>query len=260
MTAFRERLGGWLEKAMREAKRHSEWAAPNEEYESAAQDFLARCLDPQRASGVVSEIAAFARRIAPAGAANSLAQTILRLTSPGVPDLYQGCEFWDFSMVDPDNRRPVDWAAREAALEAGGDPAALLAHWHDGRVKQAVIARALAMRRRAPALFAHGAYLPLTLQGPAAEHAIAFARTHEGRATIVVTGRLMSLLLGENDSPLADPSRWADTAVMLPRNLQSRRWTDLLGGSAVAAPRFEHAQKLLLSEIFATFPVALLEA
>ena len=260
MAAFRERLGGWLEKAMREAKRHSEWAAPNEEYEAAAQDFLSHCLDPQRASGVVGEIAALARRIAPSGAANSLAQTLLRVASPGVPDLYQGCELWDFSLVDPDNRRPVDWDSRVAALEAGGEPAALLAHWHDGRVKQAVIARALAMRSRTPALFAHGAYLPLAVQGPAAEHAIAFARVHEGRACIVATGRLMSLLLDEGDTPLADPARWAETAVIVPRNLQGRRWTDVLAGSAPLAPRFERQQKLLLSELFATFPVALLEA
>ncbi len=260
MAAFRERLGGWLEKAMREAKRHSEWAAPNEEYESAAQDFLLRCLDPNRPSGVVREIAAFACRIAPVGAANSLAQTLLRVTSPGVPDLYQGCEFWDFSLVDPDNRRPVDWDARLAALDAAGEPAALLAHWHDGRVKQAVIARALAMRRRTPSLFAHGAYLPLAIQGSAADHAIAFARIHEGRASIVVTGRLMSLLLGEAGSPLADPARWADTAVVLPRNLQGKRWTNVLAGAAAVTPRFERQQKLHLSELFATFPVALLEA
>jgi len=259
MKAFRERLGGWLEKAMREAKRHSEWAAPNEAYEAAAQDFLARCMDPERSSGVVREMAAFASRIAPAGAANSLAQTMLRLTSPGVPDLYQGTEFWDFSLVDPDNRRPVDFPAREAALRAAGDPGALLADWHDGRVKQAIIARALAFRQRAPELFAHGNYSPLVVQGPAAEHAIAFARVHEGRASIVATGRMMSLLLGEHNSPLADPTRWADTAVLLPRNLQGRRWTDVLAAAAVPAPHFERPVKLLLSKLFATLPVALLE-
>ncbi len=260
MAAFRERLGGWLEKAMREAKRHSEWAAPNEEYEAAARDFLARCLDPERASGVVREIAAFARRIAAAGAVNSLAQALLRVTSPGIPDLYQGCEFWDFSLVDPDNRRPVDWDARSAALEAAGEPAALLAHWHDGRVKQAVIARALALRRRGPSLLAHGAYLPLTVQGPAAEHAIAFARMHEGRAVVVATTRLPSLLLADGEIPLPEPARWSETVVVLPRNLHMRNWADMLDGAGGGSPRFERAHKLALSHLFASLPVALLEA
>ena len=153
LDAFRARIWAWQEKALREAKRHSGWAAPNLDYEAACREFLNQLLDPERPAHLAQEIAAFAARIAPAGALNGLAQTLLRCASPGVPDLYQGTEFWDFSLVDPDNRRPVDFPARAVALSAGEAAADALAHWRDGRVKQAVIGRALAFRRRAPGSF-----------------------------------------------------------------------------------------------------------
>ena len=110
---------------------------PNEAYEQAAQDFLAGVLDPDRPARVAAEIAEFVQRLAAPGALNGLSQMLLRLTSPGVPDLYQGTERWDFSLVDPDNRRPVDYPARVAALQDAAPPAALMPHWRDGRVKQA---------------------------------------------------------------------------------------------------------------------------
>ena len=120
---------------------------------------------PDRPSHLGSEVAAFAARIAPAGAVNGLAQVVLRCASPGVPDLYQGTEFWDFSLVDPDNRRPVDWAARREALDADLPPAELLGVWRDGRVKQAVLFRALQLRAAKPELFAEGGYLPVSVEG-----------------------------------------------------------------------------------------------
>ena len=187
LEAFRTRVGGWLEKGLREAKRQSGWVAPNAEYEAAAAAMLAGCLDPSRP--VAAEIAAFATRLAPAGAVNSLSQTVLRLTAPGIPDLYQSTEFWDFSLVDPDNRRPVDFAAREAALDADGSPPELLAHWRDGRVKQAILHRVLLLRARLPGLFTAGAYVPIKAEGPAADHVVAFARVHDGGAVIVAASR-----------------------------------------------------------------------
>jgi (1->4)-alpha-D-glucan 1-alpha-D-glucosylmutase len=218
VARFRERVAGWLEKSLREAKRFSGWAAPNAPYEAASQELLGQCLDAARPAGIVREIAEFAGRIAPAGAVNGLAQTVLRLTSPGVPDLYQGCEFWDFSLVDPDNRRPVDVAARAAALDAGLEPAMLLANWRDGRVKQAVIARVLALRGRTPALFAEGSYLPLKVEGPAAKHVIAFGRVHEGRAALVAVGRLLAGPLGSSPVGLTPPATtWTGTFLSLPR-------------------------------------------
>ncbi len=232
LATYRDRVAGWLEKALREAKRHTGWAIPNEAYEAAARDFLVQCLDPARASGVARELATFAMRIAPAGAVNGLAQTVLRLTSPGVPDLYQGAEFWDFSLVDPDNRRPVDFTARAASLQAAAPFAALLQGWRDGRVKQAVIGRVLDLRARMPALFAEGSYLPLKSEGPAADHVIAFARVHEGRAIVTVVSRHTASLVDRETSGLvATKNVWKGTFLPLPRSLMERRWTDVLSGA-----------------------------
>jgi (1->4)-alpha-D-glucan 1-alpha-D-glucosylmutase len=259
LEVFRDRVAGWQEKAVREAKRRSEWAAPNQDYETACRDFLAQCLDPERSAPVVREIGAFANRIAPAGAVNGLAQTLLRLTTPGVPDLYQGTEFWDFSLVDPDNRRPVDWVARRSALAAAGSPAELLGRWRDGRVKQALMARALSFRRRVPGLFAAGVYQPLRVEGPAGEHALAFARHHEGRAAIVAVSRLVAGWLRPDEtaeSTLLPPgSSWTGTAIQVPRRLSGRGLADVLGGP----PKQAVAGRLPLSDLFAALPVALLE-
>ena len=219
LVAFRDRIAAWQEKALREAKRHTSWAAPNAEYEAASRDFLTRLLDPGHPSGMAQELAEFAARIAPAGALNGLAQTLLRIACPGVPDLYQGAEFWDFSLVDPDNRRPVDFATRAATLAGNSPPDELLESWQDGRVKQAVIARALALRRRASGLFASGTYTPLTTEGKMADHVFGFARIHEGRAAIVIVTRLAAKLEGLREKPLVSGSAWQGTATILPRNL-----------------------------------------
>ncbi|HET9019518.1 MAG TPA: malto-oligosyltrehalose synthase, partial [Acetobacteraceae bacterium] len=264
LAAYRDRVGAWLEKAVREAKRHSEWAAPNEAYEGACRDFLAACLDPARPAAVAAEIAAFAARIAPAGAVNSLGQTLVRMTAPGVPDLYQGTEFWDFSLVDPDNRRPVDWAGRLQALAEGHSPASLLAAWRDGRVKQALIARTLGLRARAPALFASGAYQRLRIEGPAADHALAFARIHEGRAVLVAISRLVARALpggsGMDAALNIPPSLWDGTTVALPRLLHGRRFADVLDGADRLVGAEGTAGRIGLAEMFASLPVALLEA
>ncbi len=254
--AFRERVAAWQEKSLREAKRHSEWAAPNADYEGACRSFLDQILDPDRPARVLAEIAAFAQRIAPAGALNGLTQTLLRLTTPGIPDLYQGTEFWDFSLVDPDNRRPVDYAARDQALAVETSPATLLASWRDGRVKQALIARALNYRRRASGLFADGGLVRLRCEGRLETHVIAFSRIHEGRASIVISTRLAAKLPGVDLAPLVAPEAWEGTAILLPRNLDSRQMTDVLGG-----PGYTGASgRLLVRDALSRLPVALLEA
>ena len=254
LDAYRERVAGWFQKAMREAKRHTGWAAPDEEYEAAAQAFLVCVLDPDRASNVVAEIAAFAARIAPAGAVNGLAQMLLRLTTPGVPDLYQGTEYWDLSLVDPDNRRPVDFAAREVSLAAGAAPASLLADWRDGSVKQAILARALALRAAAPSLFMEGAYTPLAADGPAADHIIAFVRAYEGRAMIAIAARFAANLPGVADLPLPDSAAWEGTFLAIPRNLVGRQASDVLGGMDGSLP-----ERLPVGDVLGRLPVALLE-
>ena len=257
LNALEERVAAWLEKALREAKRHTGWSAPESAYEQAARGFLAQVLDPGRASGLVADIAGFVARIAPAGVVNSLTQVVLRLTQPGIPDLYQGTEFWDWSLVDPDNRRSVDFNVRQAALENAQGPAALMKDWRDGRVKQAVIARALALRARAPGLFTEGSYTPLRIDGPLADNALAYARVHEGRGAVVVVSRLSARHLS-GDLPLIPAEAWKNTAVLVPRSLAGRNSANILDDSGGDRP-LPSGGRLPLSTVLATCPVAVLE-
>jgi (1->4)-alpha-D-glucan 1-alpha-D-glucosylmutase len=250
-----KRLAAWQEKALREGKRRSEWAVPNEPYEAACRDFLTSMLAADRASRLRDEVAALVRRLAPAGAVNGLAQVLIRCTAPGIPDLYQGTEFWDFSLVDPDNRRPVDFAARKAALEAGEIPAALLPRWKDGRVKAALIARALALRARLPELFAEGEYLPLEAEGEMAPHILAFARCHGDSASITVVTRLPGRHLGADALPMIPAEAWGDTALVLPPALAGLSFQDALGDGAAA-----RGKRLPVAKLLAALPVALLAA
>ena len=257
--ALAERVAQWQLKALREAKRNTDWYAPNLDYEAACRDFLFDILAPQRRDGFLSELAAFVARVARPGALNSLQQTLLRLTSPGVPDLYQGTELWDFSLVDPDNRRPVDFALRRAWLfderMISAPPSEQLRNWRDGRVKMAVIRRGLALRQHAPSLFSKGAYLPLAVEGTCAEHAIAYARHHGDAYAIVVASRLSARLLAdESDVPLIDPARWEDTAVIVPPPLASRPLFDWLSSRAPQAD----GRRLYLRDALAGLPIALL--
>ncbi len=255
VAALEERLAAWQEKALREGKRHTGWAEPNMEYETACRDFLHQVMDPDRVSRVLQDIAAFVERIAAPGAVNALSQALLRITSPGVPDLYQGTEYWDFSLVDPDNRRPVDFPAREASLAEALDPAALLAEWKDGRVKQAVVARALQFRAASEGLFTEGSYVPLKAEGERADNVLAFARVLEGRACVTIVARLPAQLPGIGAQPLPDAAGWGATFLNMPRNLVGRPAKDTLAGEESG----EVAEQMLLSDILAKFPVALLE-
>ena len=255
VAAFAERIAGWQEKALREAKLRTSWSAPDAEYEQACRDFLTGVLDGSRPAHVVQEIAAFAARIAPAGAIASLTQTLLRLTSPGIPDLYQGTEFWDFSLVDPDNRRPVDFDARQRAFDEALAPAELLAHWRDGRVKQAMIGRVLAFRARAAALFTEGSYAPLRFEGGRAEHLIGMARVHEGRAFVMIATRLAANLLGARELPLVEGAAFYGTSVIFPRSVAGRKMTDVLDDTGEAAI----AARMAVPDLLVRLPVALLE-
>ncbi len=241
---FGGRVAAWLEKSMREAKLRSEWAAPNEDYESACQEFLRATLDPSRA--VRGEIAAFAERLGAPGALNGLAQTVLRLAAPGVPDMYQGTELWDQSLVDPDNRRPVDFALRAGLLDEGRPPAQLLASWPSGAVKQSVIHKALTLRNASPDLFAFGTYVKLEAEGPAAAHCLAFSRQHAGQILVAAVSRLAAKALG--DVPLLPPEFWDDTRITLPAG----GMRDVLTGEMFLQP------DVILGRLFEKLPVALL--
>jgi (1->4)-alpha-D-glucan 1-alpha-D-glucosylmutase len=208
---------------------------------------------------VVQQIHAFVERIAAAGALNGLSQALLRITSPGVPDLYQGTEFWDFSLVDPDNRRPVDFAARAQALEADVPEETLLVNWRNGRIKQAIVHRALQFRAQNPALFLDGSYVPLKVEGHAAEHVLAFARQLEDRACITVCSRL-GARQGVTDRPIIPTEAWRGTSIVVPRHWAGRGVKDVLvqqeGG---AGPGVSAGGRLRVDAVLMNLPVALLE-
>ncbi|MDE2320078.1 MAG: malto-oligosyltrehalose synthase [Rhodospirillales bacterium] len=242
IETYVRRVAAWQKKSLREAKLHSEWAAPDEAYEDACERFVMGCLDARRP--MLYEIIAFANRIAAAGAINGLAQTLLRLAVPGVPDLYQGTEFWDQSFVDPDNRRPVDFTARKSALREGN---AGLGNWRNGAVKQAVIARALAARREQPHLFAHGAYEALAVEGPMARHVLAFRRYYGDEEIVAVATRLVGGFMIQ--SPLLPPYAWGTASVQL----RAGRWRNLLDEEEVQSDG-----NMLLANLLARLPVAML--
>jgi (1->4)-alpha-D-glucan 1-alpha-D-glucosylmutase len=254
-----ERLGAYLLKAAREAKTHTSWLNPNEKYDQALTRFAEAILDRQRAAVFLDDFLPFQARIAHFGAINSLAQTLLKITAPGVPDFYQGTELWDLSLVDPDNRRPVDWKLRQRVLGelshalATTDDRAALAHelWlrkDDARVKLFVIREALALRRAHPALFATGAYRPLEARGALAEHVCAFGRLGDDAVAITVAPRLLARR-GE-DSPFG-AEYWGDTTLDVPAELRGPL-TNVFTGEPL------EGDSLPLGRVLARFPVALL--
>jgi (1->4)-alpha-D-glucan 1-alpha-D-glucosylmutase len=246
LEAYAKRIAAWQQKALREAKLFSDWSAPNESYERAAKELVAWLMAGP--SELLAQIADFAQRIAAAGAANGLAQTLLKLTAPGVPDIYQGAEYWDRSLVDPDNRSPVDFAARKHSLEAispSQSVAEYAANWADGRIKQAMIARVLAVRKKTPSLFTDGNYVPLEAVGPFAEHIVAFARILGNLIGVTAVCRLCGGLLRDDGSVTIPQARWKETRILLLRELVGAKlWCALTGEEVVltgaSARRWTH--------------------
>lgn len=250
---FAERIENWQTKALREAKQVSDWVMPNEEYEAACRRFLLAILEVKPENAFLPALAAFVRRLTPAGAVNSLAQIVLRMTSPGVPDLYQGTEFWDFSLVDPDNRRPVDYAARLQALQNADAPIAGIEGWQSGRLKQQIVRRTLQLRAQEYDLFFRGDYQPLGVTGAQASHAIGFARSLKDRSAIILATHLPARLLGDDGLPVAPADVWQDTAVDL-SFVANSTWMDIYTGRTVRTA----SGKLLMRDALALLPVALL--
>lgn len=253
LKRYAERLRQWQSKALREAKLRSSWAAPNEGYEAACAAYVDGLLLDEENQQLRQSLYEAAQRLACPGALNGLVQCLLRMTTPGVPDLYQGNEYWDLSLVDPDNRRPVDYPARRASLDDGTPLAELLAHWRDGRIKQALVARVLDARQAHPELFQRGAYLPLSVQGRHADQVLAFARLGRGERAVIVVPRLASALLGAATTPLIPAQNWDDTRLVLPFALSPANCSGLFGGGAVTPSR-----ELMLSTVLAEFPVNVL--
>jgi (1->4)-alpha-D-glucan 1-alpha-D-glucosylmutase len=256
LAEFTERIVAYMLKASREAKQRTSWAAPDQEYEAGLERFVRRILDPQEGRAFLSDLLAFQPRIALIGALNGLAQILLKLTVPGVPDTYQGCELWDLSLVDPDNRRPVDFELRRESLEQRAHPVALLASWRDGRIKQHLIASTLALRRRHPDLFESGSHEPIDAVGPLADRVLAFARRTERATIIVVVPRLIAALLQGRDQPCPAPAVWRDTHLLLPPAFAGRELLNHLTERPVPMA----SGSLAVAEILADLPVALLVA
>jgi len=267
-----ERLVGYMEKATKEAKRHTSWVNPNAGYDAATRSFVTGLLAPGGA--FLSTFRAFQRLVAAHGAVNSLAQTLLKIAAPGIPDFYQGTELWELSLVDPDNRRPVDFARRRALLDAlraripaedAGAPdltalcADLLEHWRDGRVKLYLTHRALTLRRRRFRLFGAGEYRGLAPGGRHAEHVVALARLDEADAVIAAVPRLTARLAGLTGRFALGEAAWDETWVALGDDRLAGVYRDRFTGLTVASERRDGVSVLPVPALFAHFPVALLE-
>ncbi len=256
LAAYAERLAAWQLKAVREAKRHSSWNAPDAAYEQGCRAFLDAVLDPAKSSTFLQSLASFVDEIAPTGAVKGLSQTLLRLTCPGVPDLYQGTEYWDLSMVDPDNRRAVDFDARRESLGRATPLAELLANWRDGAIKQRLVERVLDCRRQDPELFARGEYLALQLGGRLAQQFIAFLRRHGRRCLLVVAPLHVHPYTRRGRDLRLPPQALLDTAVLLPPELRDSDWDDVLE----RRPRLPAGERLVLATVMDGWPLAVLRS
>jgi (1->4)-alpha-D-glucan 1-alpha-D-glucosylmutase len=274
---FGERIEANMLKAIREAKRNTSWINRNTEYEAAVSSFVKALLDREAKNRFLDDFVPFQRRVARFGLWNSLSQTLLKLTCPGVPDIYQGNELWDFSLVDPDNRRPVDYVRRQQMFEGvrSGDGARsatsisvnrLLETPEDGRIKLYTIWRTLCLRQQQSELFQQGEYLPLAVAGSKADHVIAFARKFENTSVVVVVPRLVASLVNgvHTDShsdvdtdlaPIGAPI-WEDTHVLLPCACREE-CRNVFTGKALELTKSDGHTKVNVSAALAEFPVAL---
>jgi (1->4)-alpha-D-glucan 1-alpha-D-glucosylmutase len=258
---FRERLQAFVIKAAREAKQFTSWLNPNETYERALRHFVSQILKPESSRRFLVDFRRFQSRIAFYGALNSLSQVLLKIAAPGNPDLYQGNELWDFSMTDPDNRRPVDFKMRAGFLEnlqqaVGGNVplASLLNSWTDGRIKLFLTNRALEFRRSHADLFLEGDYVPVYASRRIFQHVCAFMRTYKRQSVLVAVPRFATALTRSGEFPLGARA-WRKNRLGLPAGT-ARHWNNIFTGEHIETEG--RTRGILLSRIFSQFPVALL--
>jgi (1->4)-alpha-D-glucan 1-alpha-D-glucosylmutase len=269
LPGLKTRVENYMVKAMREAKVYTRWIRPNIAHEGAVKEFVASLLKDMSpdTNAFLADFLPFQRKVAHYGAINSLSQLLLKVASPGVPDIYQGTEIWDFSLVDPDNRRPVDYPLRTGLLNElmtlerrGLAPLArdLLSSWGDGRIKLFVTYKALSFRRERKELFLGGAYVPLPITGGMKEHALAFARKRGETWAIAAVPRLVTRLAPPGEFPLGLGVWGARTAIRLPKEAPDR-WRIVFTGEILHASGGGGAKLLHLHAVFHDFPVTLLE-
>lgn len=267
-SAYRQRIENYLVKAAREAKARTSWSNVNAAYEEALVQFVGAILERRTGNLFLADFVAFHRQVVRFGLLNGLTQTLCKLTAPGVPDIYQGDELWDFSLVDPDNRRPVDYAKRSQLLqqlqqECGREPhpgwvRSLVDHLSDGRCKLYLVWKVLQFRRAHEALFRDGEYVPLRVTGDHAAKICAFARRHHERLAVVVAPRLYRRLLGERADPPFGPGIWGNTSIELPRGYGAESpLASVLGGDSVRVLPGSPAV-VAVGNALSQFPVALL--
>jgi (1->4)-alpha-D-glucan 1-alpha-D-glucosylmutase len=258
--AFIERLRGYLVKSVREAKVHTAWLKPDTNYEDAFIAFAEEILAPSKQNQFLKEFLPFQKKVAHYGILNSLSQVLIKITSPGVPNFYQGTELWDLNLVDPDNRRGVDFENRMRLLRniiAGARQDILrlidemLSNKEDGRIKLFVIYRALQARMNHRFLFQEGRYIPLKAAGKHRDHIISFARSREKKWAVTIAPRFLTSLIGEGELPLGSEV-WGDTSIVLPEGM-SALWRDAMSGQVV-----ECRKDLRVGDILKYVPVSLL--
>ncbi|TMH36218.1 MAG: malto-oligosyltrehalose synthase [Betaproteobacteria bacterium] len=266
LSGYRERIASYMIKAAREAKVCTSWVSVNDEYESALTAFVAGALEESATNLFIPELRTKVAAFAWFGALNSVSMALLHCTSPGVPDIYQGSELMELSLVDPDNRRPVDYAIRREALEKmqalerasahelSESLKAVLSSPHDGLLKLWVITRALELRRKSPKLFSMGDYVAIAGAGERARHVIAFARRHEEGGALAIAGRLFAALGVAPGAAPIDAEVWSDTRLELPFALPSTQLTDVLTGETIDVA----SGTITLARVFARLPCALL--
>lgn len=266
---FRSRIKEYMLKAMREAKVHTSWINPNALHEDAVEYFIDSILKDSPHNNFLHSFASFQKLTAACGIFNSLAQTLIKITSPGIPDFYQGNELWDFSLVDPDNRRQVDYGVRKKLLdelmemEAAGGPLEtarqVVAARNDGRIKLHLTCKALGFRRDNRELFESGRYLPLLVEGACRENVCAFERSGSGSSIIVVVPRFYSRLIGDSSDLPLGPEVWRDTRIIQPADSAASCYRDVFTGVIVNPDQQKGSLGLVLHEILSDYPLALLE-
>jgi (1->4)-alpha-D-glucan 1-alpha-D-glucosylmutase len=269
LAALAERLKQYMLKTVREAKRHTSWLHSNPAYEKAVGDFAAAAVNGPRAARFLALFQPFAQRVARFGAVQSLSQLVLKAASPGIPDFYQGTELWDFHLVDPDNRNPVDYALRQNTLKEMesllGEPSPevrcrelsrLLESWEDGKVKLFLTAASLRFRREWAEVFLKGSYEGFPAKGAKAEHVVALSRRLEGREAVAVVPRWTVRLAGPGYPFPVSEGVWEDTSIVLPKVLAGRTLENLYTRVRIAVPPGD-APELLLADLLRTIPVGL---
>jgi (1->4)-alpha-D-glucan 1-alpha-D-glucosylmutase len=260
---FKQRLKSYMVKAARETKVSTSWLWPNPEYEEALLEFVESILEISNQNEFLSDFLQFEKQIAYYGFLNSLAQVLLKITSPGVPDFYQGMELWNLSLVDPDNRRPVDFQRRIKLLddliqqEARGQQSLIrqvLKSWEDGRVKLYLIYKTLNTRKSCRKLFLDGDYIPIQIRGQRQEHVCAFGRRKAELWALVVIPRLLTKLIPVGTLPLGQQV-WGDD-YLIPPEKAPQRWLNVITGETIKFS--QKTETLPLSRVFGIFPVALL--